>query len=241
MINTEKKTDYKFPVKVSNYEPGVHNSWGHRLLTALSVVETDYVLLTFDDFILEKHVSNLKIGQLIDVMKAHPEIASIYLVDTNVEPTSVSSFDDCIVELKDYSDYRLNSSPAIWRKADLIKYTGVNDNPWAWELFGSYRTFGDGKRFFSVKSGSPDIYPYNYSKGGAIYRGRWVKSVVTDKLAKYQLDIDTAERGFSEDAIDESRSLMWKLQFLYTGYKMVGFKSLRVFYSYFKAKFNARK
>lgn len=240
VVNAENKTDYNYPAKVHNYKPSKKKSWGDRLIQTLNSIESDFVLITYDDFILEDAVSEDRISEILTLLKINPDIATVYLIDTMLGSNKESEVCRDLVEIDDYTDYRLNSAPAIWRRSTLLSYIGVSDDPWAWEFFGSLRTFGDGKKFYSIKSGSKDVYCYNYSKGGAIYRGRWVKAVVSDKFSKYDLDIDLSLRGFSEDAVSESRNIKWKINFFITGFKMVGFRAFYLFQYYIKAKLNAK-
>ena len=140
------------------------------------------------------------------------------------------------VLLDDKVDYRLNSSPAIWRRKDLLNYTGVFDNPWAWEVFGTFRTIGDKKKFYCPGEKEEDIYKFNSKKGGAIYRGKWVKEVVLDKAEKYKINTDFNIRGFSSDTEFEKRTISWKIDFILLGYKMVGFDVLKFIFKALKTK-----
>ena len=241
VVNTENNLHDNYPVRVHNYKPSKFNSWGDRLLQTLQTVQSEYVLVVYDDFILEDYIDEKRINSILDLMKKEADAAVYYLINTNSPMDKLNSFVDTFSKISDYSDYKLNSAPAIWRKSDLINYTGNHDNPWAWEVFGTYRTFNDGKHFYSLNSNANDLYPYDYTKGGAIYRGKWVKSVVFEKLQKYQLNIDTGLRGFSDDAVCEARNFAWKLNFIRIGFKMVGFKSLYFIPRYLKAKYNAGK
>ncbi|MCT8876896.1 hypothetical protein [Shewanella xiamenensis] len=241
VINTEKNSYVNYPANIHNYKPGKFNSWGDRLLQTLESINTEFVLVLYDDFILEKDIDETEIKAIIDFMKLNSSAAVFYLVNTSLPYNMLGDTTEKFVELLDYSDFKLNSFPAVWRRTDLMKYTGRNDNPWAWEVFGSYRTYNDGKKFYSLTSASDDIYHYDYSRGGAIYRGKWVKSVVLSKFTKYKLNIDTSLRGFSDDSYSQPRSLFWKVKFLLIGFKMVGFKSLKFIPRYIKAKYNALK
>ncbi|EEY97963.1 hypothetical protein VOA_002981 [Vibrio sp. RC586] len=241
IVNTENNLHDNYPAIIHNYKPEGFNTWGDRFLKTLEDVRSEFVLVVYDDFILEDYINERDLISIVDFMKADPSVAVYYLINTNSPMTKINKFDNRFSEIIDYSDYKLNSAPAIWRKSDLIRYTGNHDNPWAWEVFGSYRTFNDGKKFYSLNINGSDLYPYNYTKGGAIYRGKWVRAVVLDKIEKFKLDIDVSLRGFSEDAISEARSIAWKINFICLGFKMVGFKSLNFIPRYFKAKYCAKK
>jgi len=238
-INTEQNQDNYGRATIINYHAidGI-DRWGDRLLKALSFVDSEFVLMLYDDFILEASIDKEIIKNIIELMKKDPDASVSYLINTNL-PIQADSAVGSFSLVKDRCDYRLNSAPAIWRKSDLMRFTGKNDNPWAWEIFGSYRTYDMKNNFYTIAPGIKDIYQYDYCKGGAIYRGRWVRAVVAEKFDRYKLDIEPSIRGYSEDALDESRSFAWKIKFMITGFRMVGFKSAIFIVRYLKAKLYA--
>lgn len=239
VINTETNT-HQYPARVHNHSnPSGVDDWGERLLSTLGSIESEFVLMLYDDFVLDRSVLNGRVSEAIDFLKSQAEAVVVYLINTSLPlslPTSFLPF----VEIKDRADFRLNSAPGIWRRQVLMAYTSPGDTPWAWEVFGTYRTWGDGKLFYSLNPQQPDIYPYNYAKGGAIYRGKWVRKVVDEVIQFYPLNIDWAKRGFSSDTEFEKRSFVWKLRFLRTGFRMVGWKVIYCVMGYIREKLNAR-
>lgn len=239
IINTETLT-YSHPARVHHHtSPGGSDDWGARLLSTMSSIDSEYVMMVYDDFILDAPVSNQRVAQAVALLRAHAHAVVVYLVDTAL-PLKITDTDEPFVVLKDRVDYQLNSAPAIWRKQALMDYTNAGDTPWAWEVFGSYRSWGDGHTFYSINPKESDVYPYDHSKGGAIYRGKWVREVVEKVAEKYPLTINWSQRGFSSDAVFEKRSFMWKLRFVQTGFRMVGWKALYFGLNYFRVKLNAR-
>jgi len=239
VINTESNT-HDYPARVHNHRsPSGVDDWGDRLRSTLSSIDTEFVLMLYDDFILDAPVSNQRVQAALQLLQSQAQAMVTYLINTEL-PLQVPHTSGMFIPLKDKVDYRLNSAPAIWRKQALMNYTAAGDTPWAWEVFGSYKTWGDGRAFYSLNPSQGDIYPYNHAKGGAIYRGKWVRAVVDKMAQKYPLDIDWDLRGFSSDTVFEKRSLMWKLRFMQTGFRMVGFKALYFVTSYIKVKLHAR-
>lgn len=236
VINTESK-NYSYSARVHHHtkQDGL-DDWGARLLSSLSTIDTDYVLMLYDDFILDAPVSNKRVENALLFLQSDPHSAVIYLVDTSL-PLSVTDSDDDFIKLKDRVNYRLNSAPAIWNKNVLINYTEKGDTPWAWEVFGTYRTWGDLKNFYAINPKHTSVYAYDHRKGGAIYRGKWVKEVVELAAKKYPVHIDWSIRGFSSNNVLEKRSLRWKINFILTGYKMVGFRFLYFLSHYLRVKF----
>lgn len=214
-------------------------SWGKRLRSTLESIDTEFVLMLYDDFILDAPVrleDFYKAEQLL-IQKINTSV--VYLVNTNL-PLKTINTTDMFLPVLNKCNYRLNSFPGLWRRKDILLYTGPNDNPWAWEFFGTYRTFETKTEFYSLNPIFQDIYPYDYQNGGAIYRGKWVKRIIDNNIRKYKLNIDPLERGYSSDVVDKSRKVSWMINFIVTGFKMIGLKVFRALYDLLKIKFNVR-
>jgi hypothetical protein len=239
VINTELNT-YSYPVRVHNYinSSGI-DDWGDRLRSTLNSIETEFVLMLYDDFIMDAPMCNQRLLAAIQLLQLETRAVVAYLINTS-RPLQWLNADDIFIPLKDKVDYRLNSAPAIWRKKTLLDYTYPGDTPWAWEVFGTYRTWGDENLYYSLNPNQIDIYSYNHKKGGAIYRGKWVREVIEHAAKIYPLKINWSIRGFSSDTDSEKRTIMWKVRFMLTGYRMVGFKSLYLITTYLKEKLHAR-
>lgn len=241
VINTES-IQYNFDdarIHVSNYikDSGL-DRWGDRLQSVLNSVDSDFVLMLYDDFILENHVRVDGVYKAIDLLLTESKSSAVYLINTALP---IEKNDNCLfLRVKKRSDFILNSAPAIWRRKDLISYIEKNDTPWAWEVFGSYRTFNKDNIFYSLNPNNDDIFPYNHKKGGAIYRGKWVREVVDDKFKKYNLNIDPTARGFIN--MDElvPRNFQWKLKFMLDGFRMVGIKAFYFIFRYLKLKIQSK-
>ena len=224
VVNTENKQELGF----NNPDTIIHNSsskfWGERLVETLDDIQTDYIVMLYDDFIIEEFFDETILNDIIEWMEGDPNISAFYLDNLKLKKTLNNNSFDKFEQIDPRADFRLNSAPGVWRKKDLQLFTGKEDSPWAWEVFGTYRTQRTIKKFYQSNN---KIYSFNGSKGGAIYRGKWVKEVVVDKAEKYKLNIDFNIRGFSSDTEFEKRTLSWKINFILLGYKMVGFDVLK--------------
>jgi hypothetical protein len=239
VINSEK-------IIYDEYKAHTHSSslskltWGSRLISTLKSIKTEFVLMLFDDFILENYVNQDDLNIAQKLIMSSDDISVVYLMNTKL-PFKHLNDQNTFVEILEECEFRLNSYPGLWRREHLISFTGINDNPWAWELFGSYRTFNKKSRFYSLNPIFSDIFSYNHKKGGAIYRGKWVREVVDNKISKYGLNINTSIRGYSDNLVHEPRSLYWKVNFFLIGYRMIGFKVFRVILNLIKSKYFANK
>lgn len=194
--------------------------WGARLLSTLNDQTSEYVLMLFDDFVLEEPVDTQAIDRCLEWMDADPLISVFYLSHVPGAARSASRYAgfEAIPRL---TNYRLNSAPALWRRQHLIELTRADDNPWIWELFGTSRTFLHRGRYFCSRPGHETIYRYNYTMGGAIYRGKWVPQVAGPLIERYGLDIDMNERGIT-GAEGAPRTLAEKLRMVAQGFRGEG-------------------
>lgn len=227
ILNTESKKFEFDKLKIDTLQLFNGNDkdyWGKRLRLTLDEIDSEFVIMLFDDYILEGKVNIDKIEKCINWMKKDKNIAVFYFSNSsgiNILDNKYKDFE--LVGLK--NDYKLNTAPAIWRKEKLKEYTGMFDTPWAWEFFGSARTYTDSALFYCANIGKEDTFIYNYKLGGAIHRGKWVKSIIEPVVIKYKLNINLNNRGFENESLEiYNHSLIWKIKFLYTGFKMIRFK-----------------
>lgn len=224
VMNTEKKKCSYPNVITHNIKTSIDKDhWGMRLKQTLSSISSKYVIMLYDDFILEAPVNKKRITNCINWLDNNPEIAVFYF-NNNPDCNIIDKRFDGFKQISARADYKLNSAPAIWRKDKLFNYTENNDTPWAWEYFGSFRTYGVSDLFYCTDKNKEDIYLYNYSMGGAIYRGKWVENVVTPLIKKYNLKININIRGIADISSPKiKRSLAWKVNFFFLGFKMIKF------------------
>jgi hypothetical protein len=139
VINTESNR-HDYPAQVHNYRsPSGIDDWGDRLRSTLSSIDTEFVMMLYDDFILDAPVSNERVKAALQLLQSKAHAVVTYLINTDL-PLQAPLTCGMFIPLKDKVEYRLNSAPAIWRKKALMNYTAAGDTPWAWEVFGSYKT-----------------------------------------------------------------------------------------------------
>jgi hypothetical protein len=240
VLNTESKIyslpiGMNFDVSVHHYESGNADLWGARLISTLNDTSAKFIIMLFDDYFLNGPVDQERLKALVDLMSDAQDVDVAYLIKLPC-PQTGSIREDGLAVIAPNVDYRLNSAPAIWRKEALLKFTGRKDNPWAWEYFGSYRTFSDSSTFLKIADSEHDIYPYDYRKGGAIYRGKWVLEVISSIIEKHHLDLDIQKRGTDDSSCYPKRSLAWKYSFVMTGVQMIGPRIFSALYRIFRVK-----
>lgn len=211
--------------------------WGKRLRNALQSIDEEFVLNIFDDYLLEDKLDIIKLQNVLNIISFNEFISAVYLNAVSVRYHK-NIHHAGFREIRNFTEYRVNSAPGLWRKKDLINLTCDDDTPWSWEVFGTYRSFSPKKYFLSVSSVDDNIYSYDYKKGGAIYRGKWVADVIDKKLIKYGITLNPKKRGYSEQSTYEKRSFNWKFNFIKQGIKTDGYKAVWYLFFYVRNKLN---
>ena len=211
--------------------------WGKRFRNSLKAIESKFVINLFDDFVLENAVNTQEIERCVAWLEEFDDVAVFYFSHIVGVNNSESIFTNFTL-VPQWTDYRLNSAPAIWRRDALLKFSGPSDTPWAWEFFGSARTYLSKLKFYCAKPECENIYVYNYKQGGAIHRGKWVRSVVEPLIRRHSIEIDLKIRGLAaEGRSSHPHSFIWKVNFLVTGFKMI---NIAVFIFMFRAVWKRR-
>lgn len=221
-LNTETKTFSTDLFEVNCVNTKAKCNWGKRFIKALKEIDTKYVIVILDDFFLRSPVSQDKINKYIQLLENRQNLDCIYLLPQN--KGEYQSDDEGLLIIPEGADYRLSTGPAIWKRERLLKYIKPIDDPWAWEFFGSIRAENQNTLFYC--SNDYD-YDFDYEGGGAIHRGKWVKSVVEPVLKKHELSLNINDRGI-EDINETTKGSFWfNIKFSFKGFLMVGFKAFR--------------
>jgi len=223
ILNTESKSFALSGLKIScsHLESRDKVEWGERLKKTISKIESDYTLMLFDDFILDRKVNIHEIEKCLDRMISNEEIAAFYFISQTSEDVMDDHRFDGYKLINHQSNYKINSAPGLWRTNRLQQYTGNGDTPWAWEFFGTARTYRTKDLFYTASLENEQTLHYDYKRGGAIHRGKWVTEVISPALEKYKIDIDLTKRGTAPATV-LPHTLLWKIKFIHCGWKMIG-------------------
>lgn len=227
-LNSEHK-NFEFDgleIKLCTILKNEDANWGYRFKKALNQIESEYIITLFDDYILESNVNNDLINYSILRLDTDINTGGIYFFPFFKKEDMQKTNNDYFVKTDESVPYRINTSPAIWRKSFLKKLISKKDDPWSWEAFAHLKQVAKSSKVLSIPNNGLPAYNYAASKGGAIYRGRWVTSVVEAKFKKYKIQIDLNKRGINSKNVIQSRSLIWKIKFLVSGLRMVGLKMI---------------
>lgn len=178
ILNTEKKVFSYGELSIERpifFNAGV--SWSQRIINSLNSVHTPYVIMILDDFWLKAPVDVQEIQRCINLMENDRKIQCINFAPQPA-PNKQYRNEQRYEKRGRLAQYRINAQIALWRVDYLKNIMRSYENPWQFELSGSFRSVLHGGTLLSIKRGerSPFIYDYGF----LIVRG-----MINKELAEY--------------------------------------------------------
>lgn len=160
-----------------NIKTGDDLGWAANLKFALEQIPSTYVLMWLDDMLLDHPVFEARVYQALELMRNDLSWGGVRLGSgpEDVHPSTNSKRSEQVfVQIKQESQYRISTSPTLWRVSYLKQILEKDcvppiKNAWDFELVGTViaRKFPD--RIAKCKSETPAIQ-VQYT---AITRGEW--------------------------------------------------------------------
>ena len=189
ILNTEEK-DFHYG-KLSIERPKYANtgvSWSQRIINSLNSVNTSYVIMMLDDFWLKDTVDVKEIQHCIDMMENNKKIQCINFAPQPA-PNKKYRDEQKYEQRGRFAQYRINAQIALWRVDYLKSIIRSYENPWQFELSGSFRSVVKGGTLLSIKRGERSPFVYDY--GFLIVRG-----MINKELAEYFCKNEGIEMDF---------------------------------------------
>lgn len=154
-------------VLISNYkgysDPRIHNvmvgqdkSWSDSLITALQEVNTQYVLILLEDYILTKEVNVQRLNDVINYMSNSNAAYAEVVVDDGLfkygyekNKNLASGIDGVIIRSID-GEYRNSLQACVWNKEDLMQVLEEGWSAWDFEIKGNAKTRDIKKDFLAL-------------------------------------------------------------------------------------------
>lgn len=184
LVSNEKTFD-----GVETILTGKETTWSDRTLSALKQVDTQYVLLLLEDYLLAKNVNSKQVLEAVDFLCKNN---GKYLRFTNIPKSRFSNKNDDVFCLYEDEEYAVNLQASLWEKSflekSLKKYKG---SAWNFEI-----------GFLSETVDAPHIPlegcyglkndPLNILNG--VLKGKWFPSSIR-YFKKRGFNIDWTGRG----------------------------------------------
>jgi hypothetical protein len=93
--------------------------WAGRVMDYLKQIDTDYVLIILDDFILEQPADTGRIDKFLSYMQENKNIATVSIADIYDNNNQKSDYEG-LLRRTARANYLLNLQVGIWNKAVLL-------------------------------------------------------------------------------------------------------------------------
>ncbi|MEM7532475.1 MAG: hypothetical protein AAF639_09870 [Chloroflexota bacterium] len=165
--------------------------WSTCLRLALEEIPQPYIVLFFEDFLIEEPVDIKTLEKYITYLQ--DKNAGYLGLQPYPEPSIILSDSSEVGEIAKGSEYRVSLLVAIWEKQTLLNLIVDDETPWELELSGSKRSNDLDVSFLRVWKNAEDHYPITHAPRTAIIRGRWSRDAV--QLCKKEgINIDLSVR-----------------------------------------------
>ncbi len=176
-------------------------TWSERLYQSLNMVKSPYVILCLDDFYLKSKVDVETIEMCVDQLDKNDDIKS-FTFGAQPGNNKPCEFSNSFEERARFAPYRVNAQIALWRVSYLKKVIRLYENPWEFELNGSFRSTLYGGKLYSLKRNAPLVFDYDW--GFLIVRGKINREVAEYFENNEKIIFDDA---FSTIDMDQYRAL----------------------------------
>lgn len=184
IVSNEKECEFFETIKT-----GPETNWSNRFLKALESVETDYILLLLEDYLIGKNVDNHKVFEIVRFLLNQK---CKYLRLTNFPKSRFSKKSENIYHIFKDEEYGVNLQASFWNvsylKGLLEKYSG---NAWEFEVGLLAEALKSKHHKMDGCYGLKED-PLNIING--VLKGKWFPSSVR-YLKKQNIFINTSQRG----------------------------------------------
>lgn len=182
-LGTDSLIDERYKTIINR--KGKYLSWSSCLLEWLNQIDSKYILLMLDDFILRKRVNNHEISYCLNFVMSN-NIDCLRLVACP-QPFYRSENDRLFGQYDIRMPYLVSLQASLWKKDSLFSLLKEGESIWEFEKYGSLRAKEQDFTFYGVYKTVFD-YGVHIVDGGKLLR----TSIYNLPIAKYNLDFPTS-------------------------------------------------
>ncbi len=175
--------------------------WAARLARVLGTLDTEFVLMTLDDFFIRQPVNTAVISEITGTMRQE-NIGHVML--SAPHSPFFRTGHSILVDKGQRSPYRVSLQVGLWRPGCLMRYLRMHENPWQTEIYGTKRSWRAKERFCALdpRYVASEGLPMTYDDTGGLARGRWYREKVEDLFRENSIVVDFDKRGWYRPGID---------------------------------------
>ena len=209
VLNTEEKSINIDGLNIVRpLKSGSNLTWSQRLMNSLDSVTSPYVITFLDDFWLKDYVKVGVINDCLNRMEKDNEI-KCFTFAWQPGPNKPDDEQNDFEIRGRFAQYRINAQIALWRVDYLRRILRTYENPWQFELNGSFRSMIYGGKLLSLKKNAPLVFDYDY--GFLIIRGRLNKKVADYFRVHENINMELPFDEFNDDEIKHEKPRIRRL------------------------------
>lgn len=220
VLNTESKhyVNEHFDIRVIN-SPG-KTTWSRRMANVLSQIDTEFVLLTLDDYFLKDYFDVERFDKVLNYMRTHTDVGLVDISPRWAEsPADVQNNllnndirDDFYVREKD--EWNITLVPGVWRKDFFLNLLREHEDVWMFEYYSGIRAKKTGMKVVRFVTRMPTIYEYDFRvwTGIGITCGQWLPKNA-EFFEQHGIKVDFSNLGILNVTSSEEIKAMHKRSF----------------------------
>lgn len=162
--------------KVKTITTGEDKSWSIAFKHALKKINSEYVFIIMEDYLLQSKVHTSDFENAIKYMKnENLDCLRLYPCPGPDKELGEMSNGITVGLVDENAMYRISLQAAIWKKSYIMTLIDEKDSAWQFEHLGTKRSSVDGSKIASVYKNNKLIFNY-YCTG--VIQGYWVKEAV---------------------------------------------------------------
>ena len=164
---------------------GAGTEWTDRLDICLDMIETEYIILLCDDYLLCDQVDNEMIDSFVS-LAARFNVGNLRMLP-NPKPPLIFSEEFELGEYPRFTPYRIATQAGIWRTDFLKKFKDMHASIWGFERIGSsISNQYDEKLICTLR--------HHFPFEDAVHKGKWEQAGI--KLCeRNNIEIDFSRRS----------------------------------------------
>lgn len=176
-------------------------TWSESLASALSGIESEWILYMQDDYFLNGPVRSDVVDEMLTSAKRLGADSLRLMEFPGSGPWSASAIPG-VWQVDRSSRYRIALQAGLWRVRALRSLLRAHESPWELEVLGSRRRRAKEMGVYCVDRDAymapgSEVVPYTPT---GIVKGRWNRSAVEALFGDHGICVDFSVRGFVEDA-----------------------------------------
>jgi hypothetical protein len=151
-------------------------SWTKALRESIDSLDSDYVLLLLEDYLVNDTVDTDGIGRLIAFMR-DKGIGCLYLYPANkYEASGINVAGYALGDVPPRAPFRVNTQAGLWRRDFILETLFRDESGWDYEVNATRHSEAQPDGFLTVMRENPRL-PFPYYCTGVV-RGKWTPGAV---------------------------------------------------------------